>query len=53
MNGRVETGREQEERLAAEQRREQIVEEVDGLLQPPPGAWLGGRRKSESVYDEV
>lgn len=51
-NGRVESEREQEERLAAEQRREQIVEEVDGLLQPPPGAWLGGRRKSGSIYDE-
>jgi hypothetical protein len=51
--GRVETEKEQEERLAAEQRREQIVEEVDGLLQPPPGAWLGGRRKSGSIFDEV
>jgi hypothetical protein len=50
-NGRAGTEREHEERLAAEQRREQIVEEVDGLLQPPPGAWLGGRRKSESIYD--
>jgi len=51
-NGQKETEREQEERLAAEQMREQIVEEVDGLLQPPPGAWLGsGRRKSESMYD--
>ncbi|EXJ59181.1 hypothetical protein A1O7_06613 [Cladophialophora yegresii CBS 114405] len=53
LSGRAETGREQEERLAAEQRREQIVEEVDGLIQPPPGAWLGGRRKSEATYDQV
>lgn len=43
-----------EERLAAEQRRGQIIEEVDGLLPPPPGAWLGGgRRKSESMYEDV
>ncbi|KIW91165.1 uncharacterized protein Z519_08060 [Cladophialophora bantiana CBS 173.52] len=52
--GRVESEKEQEERLAAEQRRDQIVEEVDGLLQPPPGAWLGGgRRKSRAVYEDV
>ncbi|KIW31677.1 uncharacterized protein PV07_03286 [Cladophialophora immunda] len=52
--GRGESEKEQEERLAAEQRRGQIAEEVDGLLQPPPGAWLGGgRRKSESMYEDV
>ncbi|OAP60990.1 hypothetical protein AYL99_05994 [Fonsecaea erecta] len=52
--GRVESEKEQEQRLAAEQRRGQIAEEVDGLLQPPPGAWLGGgRRKSESMYEDV
>ncbi|KIW52538.1 hypothetical protein PV05_08168 [Exophiala xenobiotica] len=49
---RNESEKEQEERLAAEQRRDQIAEEVDGLLQPPPGAWLGGRRKSE-IMDEA
>jgi hypothetical protein len=52
VGSRNETEKEQEERLAAEQRRDQIAEEVDGLLQPPPGAWLGGRRKSE-IMDEV
>ncbi|KIW13053.1 hypothetical protein PV08_08240 [Exophiala spinifera] len=50
MTTRNETEKEQEERLAAEQRREQIAEQVDGLLQPPPGAWLGGRRKSEVAF---
>jgi hypothetical protein len=37
--------------MAAEQRRGQIIDEVDGLLMPPPGAWLGGRRKSACLYD--
>ncbi|KAK5054670.1 hypothetical protein LTR84_001562 [Exophiala bonariae] len=49
---RKESEKEQEERIKAEQRREQIVVEVDGMLQPPPGAWLGGRRKSEVMHDE-
>lgn len=53
MTTRNETEKEQADRLAAEQRREQIAEEVDGLLQPPPGAWLGGRRKSEVAYEAV
>ncbi|KAK6383089.1 uncharacterized protein PV06_05348 [Exophiala oligosperma] len=53
VTARNETEKEQQERLAAEQRREQIVEEVDGLLQPPPGAWLGGRRKSEIAFEAV
>ena len=48
----AETEKDQKARLAAEQRREQIIEEVNGLLQPPPGVWLGGRRKSESLFDE-
>lgn len=52
VNGRKESEKEQEERIKAEQRREQIVVEVDGMLQPPPGAWLGGRRKSEAIHDE-
>ncbi|KAH0843007.1 hypothetical protein AYO21_03278 [Fonsecaea monophora] len=52
--GRVESEKDQEERRAAEQRRGQIAEKVDGLLQPPPGAWLGrGRVKSESMYEDV
>ncbi|KEF56009.1 uncharacterized protein A1O9_07589 [Exophiala aquamarina CBS 119918] len=51
-NGRKESEKEQEERIKAEQRREQIIVEVDGMLQPPPGAWLGGRRKSEAMHDD-
>ena len=51
--GRAETEKEHEERLAAEQRHEQIVEEVDGKLHPPPEAWLGGRWKSDAVSDEL
>ncbi|EXJ77528.1 hypothetical protein A1O3_09755 [Capronia epimyces CBS 606.96] len=54
FNGRLRSESEDEERRAAELRREQIVEEVDGLLQPPPGAWLGtGRRRSEAAYEDV
>lgn len=51
-NGRKESEKDQEDRIKAEQRREQIIVEVDGMLQPPPGAWLGGRRKSEAMHDE-
>lgn len=51
--GQTHEEQQQQERLAAEQRREQIVVEVDGILQPPPGAWLGGRRKSESISENV
>ena len=47
---RAETGKEQAARL----RREQVVEEVEGLIKPPPGAWLGGgRRKSDTIFDDV
>ncbi|KAI1616015.1 hypothetical protein EDD37DRAFT_103908 [Exophiala viscosa] len=53
IGGRIESQKELEERLAAEQRREQIAVEVDGLLQPPPEAFLGGRRKSEAEFECV
>lgn len=52
-SGRKTTDKDRQERVEAEQRREQVVYEVDGLLQPPPGAWLGGRRRSEAMHDEV
>ncbi|KAJ9607583.1 hypothetical protein H2200_007661 [Cladophialophora chaetospira] len=51
--GQAETEKQHKERLAAQLRREQIVGEVNELLQPPPGAWLGGRRKSELFYEVV
>ncbi|EXJ81964.1 hypothetical protein A1O1_08031 [Capronia coronata CBS 617.96] len=54
FNGRAKTESDEEEQRIAQQRREQIIEEVDGLLQPPPGAWLGPeRRKSEVMYEAV
>lgn len=53
VSERIESQKELEERLAAEHRREQIAVEVDGLLQPPPEAWLGGRRKSETSFEYV
>lgn len=53
IHGKAESEKDQEERLAADQRRELIAVEVDGLLQPPPGAWLGGgRSKSESMFGD-
>ncbi|KIV88543.1 hypothetical protein PV10_08218 [Exophiala mesophila] len=52
-SGRKTTDKDRQEKIEAEQRREQVVCEVDGLLQPPPGAWLGGRRRSEAMHDEV
>ncbi|KIV78603.1 hypothetical protein PV11_06240 [Exophiala sideris] len=53
FGGRIESGKDAKERLAAEHRREQIAVEVDGLLQPPPEAFLGGRRKSEAEFECV
>jgi hypothetical protein len=50
---RQDARREQEQRLAAEETHEHVVEEVDSILQPPPEAWLGGRRKSEAAFEEV
>lgn len=43
--------REQEEleRIVVEKRRERVEQEVDGLLMPPPGAFLGGSRRSSFV----
>lgn len=51
-NGQNETEKAAKERIEAEKRRELIVEEVEGMLQPPPVVWLGGRRKSEAVDEE-
>lgn len=43
--------REQEdlERIVVEKRREKVEQEVDSLLMPPPGAFLGGSRRSSFV----
>lgn len=43
--------REQEEleRIVVEKRRERVEQEVDSLLMPPPGAFLGGSRRSSFV----
>jgi hypothetical protein len=45
--------REYEQRVAAEERHEDVVEEVDSVLQPPPEVWLGGRCKSEVAFEDV
>lgn len=53
VSGRVESEKELEDRLAMEKRREKIEEQVDGFLQPPPGAWLGARRPSNKMLKGV
>jgi hypothetical protein len=40
---------EEQERIVTEKRREKVEHEVDSLLMPPPGAFLGGARRTSFV----
>ncbi|ETN36322.1 uncharacterized protein HMPREF1541_08599 [Cyphellophora europaea CBS 101466] len=45
----VRRAQEEMERIEVEKRRERVVQHVDTLLMPPPGAFLGGSRRSSFV----
>jgi hypothetical protein len=45
----IENGKEYEERIAAERRREKVEQDVESLLRPPQGALLSEGRRREGV----
>lgn len=51
-HAKAKSQKDQEDRIAAEKRREQVEQEVSSILQAPPGAWLGGRRRSSVTAAE-
>lgn len=46
LNERKENEKHMREQMEAQARREKIEQQVQNTLQPPPDAWLGGRRRS-------